>query len=402
MRSSYSGVDPEHGRLIPSFCEHPSRCFSRCLGWRSKMRTASRNRSGIALYVGCFLLSMSLSAFACISFVMSARVVGPDPARAEPRIKQSRPSTAVRPAVRAVATADASAARRAASPTIISSLDSASAVADVAVSGLTPVAEGRDADDDASSEPWVAPQGTYRTVCVRLCDGSFVPMSFSTTRDRFKADAVRCERSCGAPSRLFIGRPDVPMDDFVDIRGRRYADLPSAFLFRVTFDAGCSCRGPRVAPAESTASAPEATKPAGVPWRLETAAIATAPSAVPSVRRAAPARHAGEDRFSGLHGGNQGQASGSVADERLGKATPQAVVDPSVAGLKPSNGARAEGAPAARPGTKARGRKVAGLSGDRSKAVKEKVFASRNDASAAQRSFSSGDYWRVSYWHAPD
>src|SRR5690606_29512315 len=30
--------------------------------------------------------------------------------------------------------------------------------------------------------------GTYRTVCVRLCDGFFFPISFATTPDRFGAD----------------------------------------------------------------------------------------------------------------------------------------------------------------------------------------------------------------------
>ena len=38
--------------------------------------------------------------------------------------------------------------------------------------------------------------GTYRTVCVRLCDGSFYPISFSTTPDNFARDEAQCRSSC--------------------------------------------------------------------------------------------------------------------------------------------------------------------------------------------------------------
>jgi hypothetical protein len=45
--------------------------------------------------------------------------------------------------------------------------------------------------------------GTYRTVCVRLCDGFYFPISFSTYRSHFQKDAQRCEQSCPNRSRLF-------------------------------------------------------------------------------------------------------------------------------------------------------------------------------------------------------
>src|SRR5262245_44547891 len=35
---------------------------------------------------------------------------------------------------------------------------------------------------------------TYRTLCVRLCDGFYFPMSFATTRGKLEDDAGRCER----------------------------------------------------------------------------------------------------------------------------------------------------------------------------------------------------------------
>ena len=95
------------------------------------------------------------------------------------------------------------------------------------------------ADEHEPLEPLVA----YRTVCVRLCDGSFVPISAATTRDHFKKDAQKCRSQCGAPSRLFVyetesGSPET----MVDLKGRPYTDLTTAFKFRVTYDPDCKCQ----------------------------------------------------------------------------------------------------------------------------------------------------------------
>ena len=85
--------------------------------------------------------------------------------------------------------------------------------------------------------------GTYRTVCVRLCDGFYFPISASTTRDRFAADDRACRSKCGAEARLFVykaagGSPDT----MVDVRGRAYTKLETAFLYRNAYDASCKCR----------------------------------------------------------------------------------------------------------------------------------------------------------------
>jgi len=37
-----------------------------------------------------------------------------------------------------------------------------------------------------------APSGTYRTLCVRRCDGYYFPISFSTTRDHLAVDEAMC------------------------------------------------------------------------------------------------------------------------------------------------------------------------------------------------------------------
>ena len=47
-----------------------------------------------------------------------------------------------------------------------------------------------------------APSGpignTFRTVCVRSCDGYYFPISFSTTQDHFRDDEATCQRMCPA------------------------------------------------------------------------------------------------------------------------------------------------------------------------------------------------------------
>ena len=85
--------------------------------------------------------------------------------------------------------------------------------------------------------------GTYRTVCVRLCDGYYFPISFSTTRDRFRQDAKACASRCASPSRLYVypvgtGSPDT----MTDVSGRAYEKLKTAFLYRTTYDKSCRCR----------------------------------------------------------------------------------------------------------------------------------------------------------------
>ena len=86
--------------------------------------------------------------------------------------------------------------------------------------------------------------GTYRTLCVRLCDGFYFPISYSTLRERFAADAKQCEQRCPSRSRLFVHRnPGEDVNDMVDLDGRRYRNLPTAFLHQTQYVADCTCRG---------------------------------------------------------------------------------------------------------------------------------------------------------------
>lgn len=88
-----------------------------------------------------------------------------------------------------------------------------------------------------------APSGTYRTLCVRLCDGYYWPVSFSTTRDGLGEDKETCEASCGVPVKLFYYRnPDGQPEDAVDLKGEPYVQLANAFRYRSEYVSQCKCQ----------------------------------------------------------------------------------------------------------------------------------------------------------------
>ncbi len=85
-------------------------------------------------------------------------------------------------------------------------------------------------------------QSGYRTVCVRLCDGFFFPISFGASEGSLGRDQATCSNSC-AGARLFYGRAssDDP-DDMIDLNGQRYSKLPNANLFRTQYSESCKCK----------------------------------------------------------------------------------------------------------------------------------------------------------------
>jgi hypothetical protein len=97
--------------------------------------------------------------------------------------------------------------------------------------------------EDEEREGRTANGGYFRTMCVRLCDGFPIPMSFSTTRSQFARDARRCAQTCPA-GRLFVYRnPGGEMQDMVDLDGRPYRQLATAFLHQSTYVENCTCHG---------------------------------------------------------------------------------------------------------------------------------------------------------------
>lgn len=85
---------------------------------------------------------------------------------------------------------------------------------------------------------------TYRTMCVRTCDGFFFPVSYAVTENGLSRDAAVCRSMCpSAETRLFLHRnPGETLDDLVALDGTPYAMLPNANRFRTQFVAGCSCQ----------------------------------------------------------------------------------------------------------------------------------------------------------------
>jgi hypothetical protein len=91
----------------------------------------------------------------------------------------------------------------------------------------------------------VGPQsGTYRTVCVRSCDGAYFPISFATVPGRFPDDEKTCKALCpAAEANLYAYRnPGEDMNQAVSISGQPYTSSPNAFRFRQEFNPSCSCK----------------------------------------------------------------------------------------------------------------------------------------------------------------
>jgi hypothetical protein len=88
------------------------------------------------------------------------------------------------------------------------------------------------------------PSGTFRTVCVRTCDGAYFPVSFATFQARFQDDERTCKALCpAAEATLFTYRnPGEDINQAVSINGQPYSSLPNAFKFRTEFNPSCSCK----------------------------------------------------------------------------------------------------------------------------------------------------------------
>ncbi len=87
---------------------------------------------------------------------------------------------------------------------------------------------------------------TYRTVCVRTCDGFFYPISFATVPSKFQDDERTCQQMCPASEvGLYTYRnPGEEVSQAVSLAGTPYKQLANAFRYRQEFNASCSCKRP--------------------------------------------------------------------------------------------------------------------------------------------------------------
>lgn len=109
---------------------------------------------------------------------------------------------------------------------------------------------------------------TYRTICVRLCDGYYFPISYATVPDAFSRDANACSSQCAAPTELYYYQnPGAEVEQAMSLAGAPYTKLKTAWLYRKELVKGCSCKVAEYAEgggepeATSSTDAPEETLP---------------------------------------------------------------------------------------------------------------------------------------------
>ena len=95
---------------------------------------------------------------------------------------------------------------------------------------------------------------TYRTLCVRLCDGYYFPVSFSTLPSHFAQDAESCTSRCAAPTELYYyPNPGGAVDQSVALTTQEpYTKLRVAFRYRKEYVNGCSCKEAEYVPNSET------------------------------------------------------------------------------------------------------------------------------------------------------
>jgi hypothetical protein len=145
----------------------------------------------------------------------------------------------------------------------------------------------------------------YRTLCVRTCDGFYFPIGDSVGRDRLHSDARTCSARCDGEAKLFYYPTNGgSVDTMVDMAGRPYAQMPTAFLYRKTLVQGCTC------------------KPA--PWSAETAArhqgYKDEAAALAEMRRSSERRYAGQavSAAEGWQGDGDGEIEAYLQRESAG------------------------------------------------------------------------------------
>jgi hypothetical protein len=109
-----------------------------------------------------------------------------------------------------------------------------------------PAAVPPDSPGPPVSSPEVSPVSTYRTLCVRTCDGFYFPISFATVASKFQEDERACQRLCPSSEvALFAHRnPGEDVSQAVSLAGKRYTALPNAFRYRQEYNGNCACKRP--------------------------------------------------------------------------------------------------------------------------------------------------------------
>lgn len=85
---------------------------------------------------------------------------------------------------------------------------------------------------------------TVRTVCVRLSDGYFWPISYATLPDYIGNDAATCQQMCPntAVDLYYYANPGEEPEQMRNMNGTPYTALSSAFAYRNAFDKNATCK----------------------------------------------------------------------------------------------------------------------------------------------------------------
>jgi hypothetical protein len=132
---------------------------------------------------------------------------------------------------------------------------------------------------------------TYRTICVRLCDGFYFPVSFSTLPSHFSQDADSCTSKCAAPTELYYyPNPGGSVDQAVALKTQEaYTKLKYAFRYRKEYVSGCSCKTAEYVPADGSGAKKAENAVPGAPGSNVQRADANAAGALAAGATAKPA-----------------------------------------------------------------------------------------------------------------
>jgi len=106
---------------------------------------------------------------------------------------------------------------------------------------------GRDSGEPGPAGELANPEaqsGSFRTVCVRTCDGYYFPISYATSSSRFAQDEKTCQRMCPASEAMLFSYRTTGEDitQATSINGQPYSSLPNALKYRSEFNPSCSCK----------------------------------------------------------------------------------------------------------------------------------------------------------------
>lgn len=215
-----------------------------------------------------------------------------------------------------------------------------------ATSGDREIATVRKKTRTSSSSRHRLPSGgTFRTLCVRTCDGYFFPLSYSTGKRQFANDEARCTEICpAAQTELYVYRnPGGDPSQMMSLAGELYSEQPFANRYKSEYVEGCSCRQTRSSQSRSawtelgTGSGSRvffSDISSGLPRRslqpsrgstFEDEGRAASPLARPPLQRAQLPRFEDPDTLFNLEKGFDVTAGLSLAAERIGKQDEDAI-----------------------------------------------------------------------------